>query len=202
MLTILFVAMFSSILNFSSLFGGRPATGSPSVAERSVLDFTMTSIDGKQVPLAEYRGKVLLLVNVASKCGYTKQYAGLEKLYDTYRAQGFEILGFPANDFMGQEPGTDAEIKEFCTTKFGVSFPMFSKISVKGVDQHPLYRFLTSDATNPKFAGNVKWNFQKYLVGRDGEIIAKFAPADDPLSTDVVAAVEAALREKQPSSVK
>jgi len=200
--TIVSTAMLLSILNLSSLFGGKTSAPAEPMAETSVLDFTMKSIDEKDVPLSTYRGKVLLIVNVASRCGHTKQYEGLEKLYETYRGQGFEVLGFPANNFMGQEPGSNEEIKEFCSTRFGVQFPMFSKISVKGDDQHPLYRFLTSEATNPGFAGNVKWNFQKYLVNRDGEVIAKFAPGDEPLSTEVVSALEAALKQKPKSPTK
>ncbi len=202
MITIISVAMFLSIFNVSSLFAGKPATAAEPMTERSVLDFTMKSIDNKDVAISSYKGKVLLIVNVASRCGNTKQYEGLEKLYETYRDRGFEVLGFPANNFMGQEPGTNAEIKEFCSTKYGVTFPMFSKISVKGDDQHPLYRFLTSDATNPKYAGAVKWNFQKYLIGRDGEVIAKFAPGDEPMSQDVVSAIEAALKQKPEPATK
>lgn len=202
MLTTLIVAMLLSIFNFSSLFGGKAPAGAAAVTERSILDFTMKSIDDADVPLSTYRGKVLLLVNVASQCGNTPQYAGLQKLYDTYRARGFEVLGFPANDFLKQEPGTNAEIKEFCSTKYRVSFPMFSKISVKGDDQHPLYRFLTSEATNPKFSGSVKWNFQKYLVSRDGEVIAKFAPGTDPLSPEIISAIEAALTKKAAPTTK
>jgi glutathione peroxidase len=194
--------MLLSIFNLSSLFAGRSPVAQDPMAERSVLDFTMKSIDEKDVPLSTYKGKVLLIVNVASRCGNTPQYEGLEKLYDTYRERGFEVLGFPANNFLGQEPGTNADIKEFCSTKYGVTFPMFSKISVKGDDQHPLYRFLTSQGTNPKFAGNVKWNFQKYLVNRDGEVIAKFAPGDEPLSSDIVSAIEAALSQKPKATAK
>lgn len=202
MLTTLIVAMLLSIFNFSSLFGGKAPAEAAAVTERSILDFTMKSIDDADVPLSTYGGKVLLLVNVASQCGNTPQYAGLQKLYDTYRARGFEVLGFPANDFLKQEPGTNAEIKEFCSTKYRVSFPMFSKISVKGDDQHPLYRFLTSEATNPKFSGSVKWNFQKYLVSRDGEVIAKFAPGTDPLSPEIISAIEAALTKKAAPTTK
>ena len=202
MITIISVAMFLSIFNFSSLFGGKAATAAEPMSERSVLDFTMKSIDDNDVPLSSFKGKVLLIVNVASRCGNTRQYEGLEKLYETYRDRGFEVLGFPANNFMGQEPGTNAEIKEFCSTKYGVTFPMFSKISVKGDDQHPLYRFLTSDATNPKYAGAVKWNFQKYLISRDGEVIAKFAPGDEPTSAAVLSAIEAALKQKAEPATK
>ena len=196
MITIVSVAMFLSIFNISSLFSDKSAQADTPTTERSVLDFTMRSIDEKEVPLSTYRGKVLLIVNVASRCGNTKQYEGLQKLYEIYRERGFEVLGFPANNFLGQEPGTNVDIKEFCSTKYGVTFPMFSKISVKGGDQHPLYRFLTSDSTNPKYSGSVKWNFQKYLINRDGEVIAKFAPGDEPMSADVVSAIEAALKQK------
>jgi len=196
MITIVSVAMFLSIFNVSSLFSDKSTQADTPMTERSILDFTMKSIDDKDVPLSAYRGKVLLIVNVASRCGNTKQYEGLQKLYDTYRERGFEVLGFPANNFLGQEPGTNVDIKEFCSTKYGVTFPMFSKISVKGGDQHPLYRFLTSDSTNPKYSGSVKWNFQKYLINRDGEVIAKFAPGDEPMSADVVSAIEAALKQK------
>jgi glutathione peroxidase len=170
--------------------GAPPA---PEVQPASVLDFTMKDIDGKDVPLSAYKGKVLLIVNVASKCGHTPQYEGLERLYRKYGDQGFMVLGFPANNFLWQEPGTDGEIKQFCTTKYGVTFDMFSKISVKGSDQHPLYTFLTSKQSNPEFAGEVKWNFQKYLVDRSGKVIGKFAPATKPEAEEVVRAIEAAL---------
>lgn len=173
-----------------------PSPGSAGGKERSVLDFTMTSIDGKEVPLAAYRGKVLLLVNVASRCGYTPQYKDLETLYRTYRERGLVILGFPANNFGAQEPGTDEEIREFCTTTYGVSFDMFSKISVKGDDQHTLYRFITSEKTNPGFGGEIAWNFQKYLVGRDGKIVGKYASKVGPMSKELTAAVERELAKK------
>ncbi len=162
----------------------------------SVYDFTMKTIDGKEVPLSHYRGKVVLIVNVASQCGYTPQYKGLEALYRKYKDQGFTILGFPANNFGQQEPGTDAEIKTFCTTNYDVTFDMFSKISVKGNDQHPLYRFLTSAGTDPKFSGDVKWNFQKYLIDRNGNIVGKFLSAVEPLSADITSAVEHELNMK------
>lgn len=152
--------------------------------------FTMRSIEGNDIPLASYAGKVMLVVNVASRCGYTPQYRDLEALYEQYRERGLVVLGFPANNFGGQEPGSDEEIKSFCSTTYGVTFPMFSKISVKGNDQHPLYAFLTADR---RFGGEVKWNFQKYLVDRSGRIIGKFSSGDKPLSKKVTAAVEAAL---------
>ena len=169
------------------------AAGEPA---ESVYDFTMKSIDGKQVPLSSYKGKVVLIVNVASECGFTPQYKGLESLYLKYKDKGFVILGFPANNFGQQEPGTDAEIKTFCTTKYNATFDMFSKISVKGDDQDPLYKFLTSSKTDPKFSGDVKWNFQKYLVDRRGNIVARFLSATEPMSEDVTSAVEKALSTK------
>jgi glutathione peroxidase len=168
----------------------------PNPAERSIYHFIMKNIDGKDVPLAEYRGKVILVVNVASECGNTPQYKDLEALYQKYKEKGLVILGFPANNFGEQEPGTDAEIKKFCTSTYSVTFPMFSKISVKGDDQHPLYRLLTSRDTDPEFAGDVKWNFQKYLISRDGTIIGKFAPKLNPSSEEVTAAIEKALGTK------
>ena len=164
--------------------------------EKSVYDFTMTNIDGKDVKLDVYKGKVALLVNTASKCGYTPQYEGLEKIYEKYKDQGFVVLGFPANNFGGQEPGTNAEIKEFCTLKFKTSFPMFAKISVKGGDQHPLYKYLTSSESNPKFAGDIKWNFNKFLVDKNGKIIHRFDSKDTPESETVTKAVENALAQK------
>ena len=160
---------------------------------KSVHDFTMTDIDGRSASLADYKGKVLLIVNVASKCGFTKQYAGLEKLYKDRADRGFVVLGFPANNFFGQEPGTEAEIKSFCTLNYGVTFPMFAKISVKGKDIHPLYAFLTSKETNPEFPGAISWNFNKFLIGRDGRILARFGSRTDPGDEELVAAVEQAL---------
>lgn len=159
-----------------------------------IYSFTMKSIDGADVTLSTYSGKVLLIVNVASRCGFTSQYKDLEALFKKYADSGLVVLGFPANNFLGQEPGTDAEIKTFCTTTYGVTFPMFSKISVKGDDQHPLYRFLASDTTNPEFAGDVKWNFTKYLIDRKGAIIGRFGSSTKPLSDELVKAIESALR--------
>jgi glutathione peroxidase-family protein len=159
----------------------------------SVYDFTLNDIDGKPVKLEQFRGKVLLMVNVASKCGFTKQYAGLEKLYETYKDSGLVVLGFPANNFLRQEPGTNEEIKEFCTLTYGVSFPMFAKISVKGGDQHPLYRYLTAKETNPEFAGAISWNFSKFLIGRDGSIIARFGSRTAPDDEELIEAIRKAL---------
>jgi glutathione peroxidase len=157
---------------------------------RSPLTGEMKTIDGSTVDLADYQGKVVLVVNVASRCGYTGQYAGMQKLYDDYKDRGFVILGFPANDFGAQEPGSDAQIAEFCSSKYGVTFPMFSKISVKGAGKAPLYAVLTESA-DPQ--GEVSWNFEKFLIGKDGAVVGRFksgvAPADDKL----VAAIEAEL---------
>lgn len=162
--------------------------------EKTIFDFMMKDIDGKDISLSSFKGKVLLVVNVASECGNTPQYEGLEALYRTYHNRGFSVLAFPANNFGGQEPGTDAEIKDFCRTTYDVSFPLFSKISVEGKDQHPLYRFLTSASTNPRFAGRVTWNFQKYLIDRSGVVIGKFSPRTQPQSSEIVSAIESALK--------
>jgi glutathione peroxidase len=170
------------------------------IVEKSVLEFTMKNIEGQDVKLDAYRGNVLLLVNVASKCGYTPQYEGLETLYQKYKDQGLVIMGFPANNFFWQEPGTDEEIKNFCTLKYHVTFPMFSKISVKGKQIHPLYRFLTSKETNPEFSGNISWNFNKFLVDRNGKIIGRFSGKDKPESAPVVQAIENALKQEGNSS--
>src|SRR4028118_1449453 len=140
----------------------------------AVLNFKMKSLTGKEVDLSKYEGKVVLMVNVASKCGFTPQYKGLQELHEKYAAQGLTILGFPANDFGQQEPGSEEEIDVFCQRNYGVEFDMFSKISVKGPQQADLYRYLTSEKTNPKFAGEVKWNFEKFLIGRDGQVIARY----------------------------
>lgn len=162
----------------------------------SPLDFKMKSLAGEEVDLQRYRGNVVLIVNTASKCGLTPQYEGLQSLHDKYQGQGLRILGFPANDFAQQEPGTDAQIGEFCQRNYGVKFDMFSKVAVKGADQAPLYRFLTEPATNPQFPGEIRWNFEKFLVGRDGQVIARFDPRVTPESPEVVSAIEAALVKK------
>ncbi|HUB79889.1 MAG TPA: glutathione peroxidase [Bryobacteraceae bacterium] len=160
----------------------------------NVLDFTLNSIDGKPAPLAQYKGNVVLIVNVASRCGFTPQYAGLEKVYEKYKDRGFVILGFPANNFGGQEPGTNQEIKTFCSSKYNVTFPMYAKISVKGADMHPLYQFLTDKQANPATGGDIQWNFTKFLVGKDGKVIARFESAVTPESAEVTNAIEKALR--------
>lgn len=159
----------------------------------TLYDFTMDDIDGKPVNLGQYRGKVLLLVNTASFCGNTPQYTDLETIYERYRNKGFEILAFPANNFGQQEPGTNAEIKGFCLTKYSVSFPLFSKISVKGSDKHPLYQYLTEQSP---FPGEVEWNFQKYLVDRSGNVVGRFHHRTKPLSPEIVKEVERVLAAK------
>jgi glutathione peroxidase len=160
----------------------------------SLYEFTLNSIDGQPAPLGAYKGKVLLVVNVASNCGFTPQYKGLEAVYEKYKDQGLVVIGFPANNFMGQEPGTNEEIKTFCSRKYNVTFPMYSKISVKGDDKAPLYQYLTDTNANPTTGGEIKWNFTKFLVGRDGKVIARFEPKVTPDSADVTAAIEKALK--------
>jgi glutathione peroxidase len=163
-------------------------------AASSIYDFTLPSIDGKPMPLADYKGKVILVVNVASRCGFTPQYTALESIYEKYKDQGFVILGFPANNFGGQEPGTNAEIKTFCSAKYNVTFPLYGKVSVKGEDQTPLYKYLTTSA-NPALTGDIKWNFTKFLVDRKGNVIQRFEPQTTPDSPEVVAAIEKSLKQ-------
>jgi glutathione peroxidase len=165
----------------------------PARKPASVLDFSVKDIDGQMTPLARYKGEVLLVVNTASQCGYTGQYQGLEAIYQRYKGRSFKVLAFPANEFGQQEPGTDAEIKAFCSANYHVSFPLFAKIVVKGPEIHPLYQFLTSPETNPEFAGSIPWNFAKFLVNRKGEVIARFQPDDEPESEKVIRAIETAL---------
>jgi glutathione peroxidase len=159
----------------------------------SVYKFTLKSIDGQPVSLSSYRGKVLLLVNVASKCGYTPQYAGLEALYKKYKDRGLVIVGIPANNFAAQEPGTNEEIKKFCRNRYDVTFPMMAKVSVVGDDKTPLYVFLTDKSVNPQIGGEIKWNFTKFLFDRQGKPVERFEPAITPDSPEVTAAVESAL---------
>jgi glutathione peroxidase len=163
-------------------------------AASGIYTFTLNSIDGTPAPLANYKGKVVLVVNVASQCGYTPQYSALEATYEKYKDQGFVILGFPANNFGAQEPGTNEEIKTFCTRKYSVTFPMYAKISVKGADQNPLYTYLTKD-TAPGIAGEIKWNFTKFLVDRNGNVVQRFEPAVTPDSKEVIAAIEKRLKQ-------
>lgn len=173
---------------------GRPA-GAPVTAATaaSPLDFTVLDIEGREVPLARYRGQVVLIVNVASQCGLTPQYEQLQALHERYAERGLRILAFPANNFGGQEPGTNAEIQRFCTDRYRVRFDLFGKISVRGADQHELYKFLTSPEKNGRFGGDIQWNFTKFLIGRDGRVVARFEPRTKPDAAEVVAAIEQAL---------
>ncbi|HEY2016357.1 MAG TPA: glutathione peroxidase [Bryobacteraceae bacterium] len=157
------------------------------------LDFTLNSIDGQPAPLAAYKGKVVLIVNVASKCGFTPQYEGLEAIYKKYKDQGLVVLGFPANNFGGQEPGTNEEIKTFCSSKYNVTFPMYAKISVAGSDKAPLYQYLTDKQSNPATGGEIKWNFTKFLLNKEGKVIGRFESAVKPESPEVTGAIEKAL---------
>jgi len=183
-------AFFISVYAFN---GNESSASNVEPKENSIYEFTVTNIVGEEVNLDKYKDKVLMFVNTASECGYTPQYKGLQAIYDKYKDQGFVVLGFPANNFGGQEPGTEKEIKEFCTLKYKVTFPMFAKISVKGDDQHPLYNFLTNEKTNPKFSGDVTWNFNKFLTNQKGEIIARFSSKEVPESKEVTGAIEKAL---------
>jgi glutathione peroxidase len=162
-------------------------------AASNIYNFSLPSIDGKPMPLSDFKGKVILMVNVASQCGYTPQYTGLEALYEKYKDKGFVIVGFPANNFGAQEPGTNDEIKTFCSRKYSVKFPLYAKVSVKGSDQTPLYKYLTTE-TDPKLNGEIKWNFTKFLVDRDGNVVKRFEPAVTPESPEVVSAVEGLLK--------
>ena len=167
-----------------------PATGA-----KSPLDFTLKANDGSDYPLAKLKGKVVMLVNTASKCGYTKQYAGLQKLFTTYADRGLVIIGIPSNDFLSQEPGTDGDIKEFCQRNFGVTFPLMAKVAVKGEAQVPLYRYLTAESP---FPGKISWNFNKFLIGRDGQLASRYGSNTAPDDADFIAAIEAALAANVP----
>jgi glutathione peroxidase len=164
----------------------------PISTDRSIYQFTMKSIDGKEIPLEDYRGKVLLVVNVASKCGLTPQYDALEKLYKSKKGQGLVVLGFPANEFGSQEPGTNEEIKAFCAASYGVTFPMFAKIAVKGKEIHPLYQWLTEHTGEKEIA----WNFAKFVIGRQGQILERFDPKTKPDSPEITKAIDEALAAK------
>ena len=163
-------------------------------AASNIYDFTLPNIDGKPMPLANFRGKVVLVVNVASKCGFTPQYTALQAVYEKYKDSGLVVLGFPANNFGAQEPGTNEEIKTFCTRKYSVTFPMYSKISVKGDDQAPIYQYLTKTA-DPTHTGDIKWNFTKFLVDRQGNVVARFEPEVTPDSAGVTSAIEKLLKQ-------
>jgi glutathione peroxidase len=175
------------------LFGALVTMATSLFAGSGIYTFTLNSIDGKPAPLADYKGKVVMIVNVASQCGYTPQYSALEAIYEKYKDQGFVILGFPANNFGAQEPGTNEEIKTFCSRKYSVTFPMYSKISVKGEDQAPLYGYLTKE-TGAGITGDIKWNFTKFLVDRNGKVVQRFEPAVTPDSKEVTGAIEKQLK--------
>jgi glutathione peroxidase len=159
-------------------------------APQSVHEFKMLNIDEKEVDLSKYKGKVIMIVNTASKCGLTPQYADLQAAYEKYKDKDFVILGFPANNFMGQEPGSNSNIKQFCSSKFKVTFPMFAKISVKGKNMHPLYQYLTQKDQNGKVEAPVSWNFQKFLIGKDGKVVRSFSPSTKVNDPSVVRSIE------------
>jgi len=158
-------------------------------ADTSIYDFEFNSLSGEEISLSEFEGNVLLIVNTASECGYTPQYKELQELYETYNDKGFYVLGFPANNFGGQEPGSDEEIAQFCELNYGVTFPMFTKISVKGEDQHPLYNYLTQ-VDNPDFTGEIGWNFEKFLVDRNGNIVRRFKSNVTPMGNKLIESLE------------
>lgn len=168
----------------------KSSDNAPADGAQNVHSFIMKSIDGQDVPLSKYKGKALLIVNTASRCGYTPQYKGLEELYEKYKGRGFEVLAFPANNFMGQEPGADTEIKNFCQLKYKTTFPLFAKTSVKGADINPLYQYLT---TKSGFNGPIKWNFNKFLVDVNGNVVDRYDSPVDPMSPQVIAEVEKVL---------
>ncbi len=188
MLRLLSLAVFAAV--FSTTFA-------PVFAEdASVLDHKVKTIDGEEVNLADYKGKVLLVVNVASKCGYTRQYTGLEELQKKFNDKGLEVLGFPCNQFGKQEPGSEAQIKEFCSSTYKVTFDMFSKVDVNGENADPFYKEIKKVDAAPKGAGEVKWNFEKFLIGKDGKVIARYPSSTEPNDPELVGAIEKAIAAK------
>jgi glutathione peroxidase len=185
----------SALISLLGCFGGGAPDPALAPKAANIYEFKVKDIDGKEVNLAQFKGKVLLVVNVASKCGLTPQYKGLEELYQEYKDKGLVILGFPANNFGNQEPGSEKEIKEFCSLNYRVTFPMFAKVSVKGDDIADIYRWLIANSDRPKDA--VEWNFGKFLIGRDGKVIKRFAPMTGPTNGEIKAAIEAALATKE-----
>ncbi len=161
--------------------------------DKTIYDFKVKDIDNKEVSLNDYKGKVVVVINVASKCGFTPQYADIEKFYQKYKSRGVVVLGFPCNQFMSQEPGTEVEIKEFCTSKFNVTFPMFSKVDVKGTNQAPLYKYLTEKAENGVADSKVSWNFQKYIIGKNGKLIKSYSPPTNVFDPEFIKTIELAL---------
>jgi glutathione peroxidase len=186
--------IMSLLILFSIQISAKLNPQTPSETSNNILDLIVKNIDGKEVKLSQYKGKVLLIVNVASKCGYTPQYEGLEKLYEKYKDNGFEILAFPCNDFGGQEPGTTEEIKEFCSTKYNVTFPLFDKIKVIGKEKSPLYERLINSKNVEQ--GDIKWNFEKFLIDKNGEIVARFRSKVKPESEELISAIEKELNKK------
>ncbi|MCS6971284.1 MAG: glutathione peroxidase [Planctomycetota bacterium] len=187
-----FLAICSLLLGATAAANDEP----PAPADpRSAYDFTLRAIDGRPYPLAQHRGQVLLIVNVASRCGFTPQYEGLQALYERYRERGLLVIGVPSNDFLWQEPGSNEEIAAFCRSTYGVSFPMMAKTAVTGRRINPLYRWLTAQ---PGFSGAISWNFNKFLIGRDGQVAARFGSRTAPLAAEVLRAVEAALNAAAP----
>jgi glutathione peroxidase len=186
-LSVLLSLIFLSVFSFAgSISGGK--------ADNNISNITVKDMNGNDVNLSAYKGKVLLIVNVASKCGFTPQYEGLENIYKKYKDQGFEILAFPCNQFGGQEPGTNEEIHEFCTSKYGVTFKQFDKIEVNGKNRSPLYSVLTTNTNTEQ--GDVKWNFEKFLISKDGEIVARFRSKVTPESDEITSAIEKELKKK------
>ncbi len=171
------------------MLAGLGAISASLPAAQNIHDFTLNSIEGQPVPLAQYRGQVVLIVNVASRCGFTPQYQGLEALYRTYKSRGLVVLGFPANNFLWQEPGSNEEIKAFCMRQYNVTFPMFAKVSVKGKDKTDLYKYLTNKNSNPGTGGEIVWNFTKFLTDADGKVIARFGPSVSPEAPELVRAI-------------
>lgn len=191
-----FVGLVAGVLLLAPVLVGAEDKNKGDKKVAPALNFKMKGIDGKEVDLSKLQGKVVLIVNVASRCGNTPQYKGLQELYEKYGKEGFVVLGVPANDFGKQEPGTNDEIAQFCSSKYHVTFPMLAKVSVKGEDKCPLYKHLTSKESDPKFGGEVPWNFEKFLIGRNGEVVDRFNHRVKPESEKVVKVIEAELKKK------
>ncbi len=191
--------MKNCLLAAAALFGFSAACSAEDTKMTGPLEFKMKDIDGKEYDLSKLKGKVVLFVNVASRCGYTPQYEGLQELFVKYEKDGLVVIGVPANEFGKQEPGTDDEIKKFCSTKYNVTFPILSKVVVKGEGQTPLYKFLTSKDTNPNFAGDIGWNFEKFLIGRDGKVVGRFKSGVSPDAAEFVKAIKTELEKAAPA---
>ncbi len=188
--------ILSAVLAFGAFAAMAPADNHADKDHECALNFEVKDIDGQTVDLEDYEGNVVLIVNVASKCGLTPQYDGLQSMYEEYKDQGFVVLGFPCNQFGGQEPGSESDIKIFCKENYDVSFPMFSKVEVNGDDAAPIYKYLTAKDAQPKGSGKVTWNFEKFLVDREGNLVHRFAPSTKPDDKELTAAIEAELKKK------